>query len=63
MFNKFSVINDIFICILSLNESPFSSMFDIPIETPDLVEVQESELYGGKETERAAGGFGSTGTK
>lgn len=35
----------------------------IPIETPDLVEVQENELYGGKETERAAGGFGSTGDK
>ena len=35
----------------------------IPIETPDVVEVSESELYGGITTERAAGGFGSTGDK
>ena len=33
----------------------------VPIETPELVEVETiAELYGG-ETERGAGGFGSTG--
>ena len=31
-----------------------------PIEYCDLQEVEEKELYGGKETERNTGGFGST---
>ena len=35
----------------------------VPIETPDLIKVDESELYNGIKTERSTGGFGSTGEK